>query len=101
MTKCSKVGFEARRHHLSCHLLHSAHSRVTPVSRKSVLSTQMSMLLFTHKAMKTSMNSSTTQFRIVRKQDGWRATLGEMSRASLGSFSAPIGGRIHRVSATA
>lgn len=36
-----------------------------------------------------------------RKQDGWRATLGEMSRASLGSFSAPIGRRIHRARATA
>lgn len=36
-----------------------------------------------------------------RKQDGWRATLGEMSRAPLGSFSAPIERRIHRARATA
>ena len=36
-----------------------------------------------------------------RKQDGWRATLGEMSRAALGSFSAPIQRRIHRARATA
>lgn len=36
-----------------------------------------------------------------RKQDGWRATLGEMSRAPFGSFSAPIQRRIHRARATA
>lgn len=36
-----------------------------------------------------------------RKQDGWRATLGEMSRVPLGSFSSPIERRIHRARATA
>lgn len=36
-----------------------------------------------------------------RKQDRWRATLGEMSRAPIKSFSAPIERRIHRARATA
>ena len=36
-----------------------------------------------------------------RKQDGWRATLGEMSRFSAGSFSVPIERRIRREHAIA
>lgn len=36
-----------------------------------------------------------------RKQDGWRATLGELRRVPIGTFSAPIERRIHRARATA
>lgn len=36
-----------------------------------------------------------------RKQDGWRATLGELRRAPIATFSAPIERRIHRARATA
>ncbi len=36
-----------------------------------------------------------------RKQDGWRATLGELRRVPIGSFAAPIERRIHRALATA
>ena len=36
-----------------------------------------------------------------RRLDGWRDTLGELSRESVDSFSPPIERRIHRVKATA
>jgi hypothetical protein len=36
-----------------------------------------------------------------RRLDGWRDTLGELSRESVESFSPPIERRIHRVKATA
>ena len=36
-----------------------------------------------------------------RKLDGWRATLGELSRQPIPSFSSPITRRVHRIRATA
>ncbi len=103
----SMIGSNSRRHFAYTRMNEVARlSRVTPSLRPDDYLDQILRPATDHIGRvlmndKLSDSIAATLKNKRRRLDGWRDTLGELSRESVESFSPPIERRIHRVKATA
>jgi hypothetical protein len=111
-TQCCSRGFESMIDDSRRHFAYSRMGQVALLSRLTPSLRPMGYLedilrpgtdnlsrILGHAQLSDDLRKKFDQSR--RRQDGWRATLGQLSRQGIPSFSAPIERRIHRIPAQA